>query len=85
MERSIASRIMVTKKRGAPVERLGSVPPRSLRLMSVRDAAEYAHVSSQTVRRAIKAGCLKIYRAGRQIRIDESDLVDYLSLQDLKW
>jgi excisionase family DNA binding protein len=74
----MASRIRITKKPSAPVERLGSVPPRSLKLMSVQDAAEYAHVSTQTVRRAIKAGCLKIYRAGRQIMIDESDLVDYL-------
>lgn len=65
----MASRITITKKHSAPVERLGTVP-RSLKLMSVQGAAQYAHVSTQTVRRAIKAGHLKIYRAGRQIRID---------------
>ena len=81
----MASRITITKKPGAPVERAANMPPRSLKLMSVQDAAEYADVSTQTVRRAIKAGCLKIYRAGRQIRIDESDLVKYLSLETLKW
>jgi excisionase family DNA binding protein len=81
----MTSKITITKRPSAPVERLGTVPPRSLNLMSVQGAAQYAHVSTQTVRRAIKAGQLKIYRAGRQIRIDESDLVNYLSLQELKW
>lgn len=40
----------------------------------VQATADYAGVSTQSVRRWIKAGHLKIYRAGRQIRIDESDL-----------
>jgi excisionase family DNA binding protein len=52
--------------------------PKQLKLLSVREAAGYAKVSPQTVRRWIKAGLLKIYRAGRQIRIDESDLLAYL-------
>ena len=34
---------------------------------------------TQTIRRWITAG-LKIYRAGRQIRIDEQDLMDFISL-----
>jgi excisionase family DNA binding protein len=82
----MAPSIRIIKKPGAPaqhVDRLGSRRP--LKLMSVQDAANYAKVSTQTVRRWIKAGQLKIYRAGRQIRIDEFDLVDYLSLQELKW
>jgi excisionase family DNA binding protein len=76
--------IRITRKSVAPAEPTPSTP-RSLKLMSVQDAANYAKVSTQTVRRAIKAGDLKIYRMGRQIRIDESDLVDYLSLQELQW
>jgi excisionase family DNA binding protein len=56
--------------------------PRPLRLLSVREAASYAKVSTQTVRRWIKAGYLKIYRAGRQIRIDDSDLLGYLCRLD---
>lgn len=60
-------------------------PPRSLKLLSVRDAADYAKVSVQTVRRWIKAGFLKTYRAGRQIRIDEADLISFLSSSNLKW
>lgn len=48
-------------------------------LLSVQEAADYAKVSTQTVRRWIKSRKLKIYRAGRQIRIDKSDLVDLLS------
>ena len=52
-------------------------PPKSL--MSVRDAANYCKVSTQTIRRAIKSGHLQIYRAGKQIRIYEPDLIKYLS------
>ena len=54
-------------------------PLKSLRVLTVPEAAHYAKVSTQTIRRAIKAGHLKFYRAGRQIRIDEADLVQYLS------
>ena len=69
----------ITKRSGPPAQPLDGTPPRSLKLMSVHGAADYAHVSTQTVRRAIKSGRLKIYRIGRQIRIDESDLVNYIS------
>jgi excisionase family DNA binding protein len=70
--------ITIKKKNAAPAEPASS-KTRPLKLMSVQDAADYAKVSTQTVRRMIKAGNLKIYRMGRQIRIDESDLVDCLS------
>jgi excisionase family DNA binding protein len=53
--------------------------------MSVKDAGAYAKVSTQSIRRWIRTGRLKIYRAGRQIRINEADLVDLLSPQELKW
>jgi excisionase family DNA binding protein len=53
--------------------------PRGLKLFTVAEAAHYTKVSTQTLRRAMKAGRLKFYRAGRQIRIDESDLVNYPS------
>lgn len=53
-------------------------PSRSLRLLSVRDAAAYAGVSATTVRRWIKEGKIKIYRAGAQIRINEDDLILFL-------
>lgn len=57
----------------------------SLKLLSIQDAAKYADVSSTTVRRWVKAGDLRIYRAGRQIRINENDLIDFLSAGTLKW
>jgi excisionase family DNA binding protein len=57
---------------------------RSLRLLSIQEAAQFAKVSTQTVRRWIKSGSLKFYRGGRQLRIDESDLVDFLSCEVLK-
>ena len=69
-----------TRRSAAPARNREGTAPRSLKLLSVKDSADYAKVSTQTVRRAIKAGHLKIYRAGRQIRIDETDLVQYLSL-----
>jgi excisionase family DNA binding protein len=52
-----------------------AVPPRCLTLLTVQQAANSAAVSKQTVRRWIRAGHLRVLRAGRQIRIDESDLV----------
>ena len=61
---------------GQGLERAQSV---SLNLLSIKESADCAKVSQQTIRRAIKAGNLKTYRAGRQIRIDEADLVQYLS------
>jgi excisionase family DNA binding protein len=63
------ARIMLKKKAEAtaPTE-----------LLTVQDAADFTKVSTRTVRRWIKAG-LKIYRAGRQLRIDKSDLVHFMS------
>ena len=55
-------------------------PARSPALLTVKDAAGRLQVSTQTVRRMIKAG-LKIYRAGGQIRIAERDLMDFISPQ----
>jgi excisionase family DNA binding protein len=54
------------------------LPPRCLTLLTVQQAADYAAVSKQTLRRWIRAGDLRILRADRQIRIDESDLLAYL-------
>ena len=56
-----------------------AAPASSPALLSVKDAAERIQVSTQTIRRMIKAG-LKIYRAGRQISIAEQDLMDFISL-----
>jgi excisionase family DNA binding protein len=36
-------------------------------------------VSQQTVRRMIKSGKFKVYRVGRQRRIDQDDLVNSMS------
>lgn len=54
----------------------------SIELMTTREAAAYAKVSEQTVRRWVKADKLKIYHAGRQIRIDVCDLFTLLSAKD---
>jgi excisionase family DNA binding protein len=80
----MAAKIIVRRQtRDGSVEQ--AAPPRPLRLMSVKDAGAYAKVSTQSIRRWIRTGRLKIYRAGRQIRINEADLVDLLSPQELKW
>jgi excisionase family DNA binding protein len=68
--------IKFVRKPGTPARPPASPPPS---LLSVRDAADYYQVSQQTVRRMIKAGKLKIYRVGRQIRIDQDDLVNSMS------
>lgn len=76
----MAHSIRIARKPGAHApyaER--SVAPRPLELLSVEEAARYAKVSVQTVRRWLKSGKLRFYRAGRQIRIDVSDLVHSLS------
>jgi excisionase family DNA binding protein len=51
----------------------------ALNLLSIRDVAAYARVSATTVRRWISQSGLKTYRAGKQIRIDERDLIEFLS------
>jgi excisionase family DNA binding protein len=50
-------------------------------LLTVKQAAAFSKVSDQSIRRWIKFGDLKTYRAGRQVRIDKMDLVDFLSGQ----
>jgi excisionase family DNA binding protein len=76
--------ITFVRKSGAPAQTVDRTS-RSLNLLSVKDAAAYAKVSTQTLRRLIKAGDLKIYRVGRQIRIDESDLIANITPKELKW
>ena len=50
------------------------------RLYSVREAAEYVGCSTKTVRRWIKSGALPYHRFGRQIRISERDLDQFVRL-----
>jgi excisionase family DNA binding protein len=66
------------RKHAAADQRSEGVP-RPLNLRTIKESAEYCKVSTQTIRRAIKSGHLQIYRAGKQIRIDEADLLKYLS------
>ena len=56
--------------------------PKKLELLTIKEAAVFAKVSTQTLRRGMKAGHLKFYRIGRQKRIDESDFVDCISSGD---
>lgn len=69
--------ITLVRKPATPARPVASPPPS---LVSIREAADYYHVSQQTVRRMIKAGKLKIYRVGRQTRIDDDDLVNCISV-----
>jgi excisionase family DNA binding protein len=73
---------IIMRKTGTPAQP-GASSPRSL--LSVKGAANYYQVSPQTVRRLIKSGKLKSYRVGRQIRIDERDLIAHMTPQELKW
>ena len=81
----MTSTIRPTGRTASRREIMEHTSPRSLRLMSVRDAADYYGVSPQTVRRMIQSGKLKCYRVGRQIRIDEADLIANITPQELTW
>jgi excisionase family DNA binding protein len=72
-------KIKITRRVAASGPRLDSTPRSPRNLRSIKDAALFCKVSTQTIRRAIKSGHLQIYRAGKQIRIDEADLIKYLS------
>jgi len=76
--------ITFVRKHGTPAQPEAGTTG-ALKLLSVKDAAEYYNVSTQTVRRLIKAGKLKTYRVGRQIRIDERDLIAHITPEELKW
>ena len=75
----MATSIKIKRRYGPPAHEVKVRPPTPLNLVTVKDAALYCKISTQTIRRAIKSGHLQIYRAGRQIRIDEADLIKYLS------
>ena len=49
--------------------------------LSVSRLAQRLHVSERTVRRIIDSGALKAHRVGRQWRVFELDLRDYLARQ----
>ena len=72
---------MVLGKKAATQGTPGSPPPK---LLSVQATADRLDVSTQTVRRLIKAGSLPACRIGRQIRTSESDLAYYISQRQLK-
>jgi excisionase family DNA binding protein len=52
---------------------------KKLNLMTMLEAAAYARVSISTVRRWVRDEELAVYQAGRQKRVDETDLVRFLS------
>jgi excisionase family DNA binding protein len=60
-------------------DRLGSPPSGTAELLSVAEAARIARCHEETIRRAVRAGALVSARAGRAVRIDHHDLVEWLS------
>ena len=52
---------------------------KQLTLLTLQEAAAYARVSISTVRRWVSGEGLPFYKAGRQKRIDEKELVKFLS------
>jgi excisionase family DNA binding protein len=57
----------------------------SLKLMTLQEAAAFARVSLSTVRRWVRDEGLPFYKAGRQKRIDETELVRFLSGAELRF
>ncbi|MFT4129722.1 helix-turn-helix domain-containing protein [Labrys sp. (in: a-proteobacteria)] len=47
-------------------------------LLTLRQVMAFASVSDATVRRWIRHGHLRVYRAGRQVRVDKADLVSFM-------
>ena len=70
--------INMVRKEAAEVNPAPNAHPDSLRLLSIRQAAVYAVASQSTIRRLISTG-LKTYRVRRQIRINEADLIAFIS------
>jgi excisionase family DNA binding protein len=52
---------------------------KQLKLLTLQEAAEYARVSISTIRRWVRDEELPVYKAGRQKRVDETELVKFLS------
>ena len=50
------------------------------RLYSIAEAANYLGCSTKTVRRWIKSGALPYHQFGRQIRISERDLEQFVRM-----
>lgn len=48
------------------------------RLLTVAEAAARAHVHVETVRRAVRSGALRASRAGRAVRVEQTDLEAWL-------
>ena len=52
-----------------------------LSILTVPQTAEHLQVSEKTIRRWIKSGDLIAHRLGRQLRISESDLRDFIRMR----
>ncbi len=46
--------------------------------LSVRDAAEYSHISPSTIRQAIRSGRLVAHKVGRRVLLKKSELQDFI-------
>jgi excisionase family DNA binding protein len=57
---------------------------RQLNLLTLQEAAIYARVSISTVRRWVRTGELPVYHAGRQKRVNETELVKFLAGAELR-
>jgi excisionase family DNA binding protein len=65
---------------------VGTAPAahKQLTLLTLQEAALYARVSVSTLRRWVRDEGLPFYKAGRQKRIDETELVRFLSGAELQ-
>jgi len=52
------------------------------KIYTVMEAREYLKVSDSTIRRLIRAGQIKVQRLGREYRITESAIKDFLDSQN---
>jgi excisionase family DNA binding protein len=73
---TLLGEMMLTKTKGGRAEPSAQ---NLLKLLTLKEAAAYARVSVSTVRRWVRDEGLSFYKAGRQKRIDETELVRFLS------
>jgi excisionase family DNA binding protein len=71
---------IIKKRSAASVASSTSIPQDSVpqRLLTIKEAGRFAVVSDSTMRRWVRSGELRTYRAGKQIRIDIRDLTNFM-------
>lgn len=50
-------------------------------IMAIKELVEFLKVSDSTIRRAIAAGELKSFKAGKNVRIEKESVIEWLKVR----